>query len=121
MELKESLSRWADKFISIPIYSQPIKGLIFMYQDCTYFDNLIATVYYNTFTHCYIVKSFNKEMNYCENDILTVFDCIVYISEHYKLYGRCCDLYTTINEPEFQMSNYDDSDEWVIKIINDYK
>lgn len=128
-QLIESVNLWCDKYLSNVIVKDETSApyLIFLYQDYTFNNELIANVYYNTITHQYKIKNFNNRLNYCVNDMIEAIECIILISNHYDMYGKSTrfldDLkYYIIKEGyedySYEISDYDDSDEWLLRAIN---
>jgi hypothetical protein len=129
-QLIESVNLWCDKYLSNVIVKDEISVpyLIFLYQDYTFNNELIANVYYNTLTHQYKIKNFNNRLNYCVNDMIEAIECIILISNHYDMYGKSTrfldDLkYYIIKEGyedySYEISDYDDTDDWLLRAIND--
>lgn len=131
--LIESVNLWCDKYLSNVIVKDETSEsvitpyLIFLYQDYTFNNELIANVYYNTITHQYKIKNFNNRLNYCVNDMIEAIECIILISNHYDMYGKSTrfldDLkYYIIKEGyedySYEISDYDDTDDWLLEAIN---
>lgn len=125
-QLIEAVNEWSDKYLSNPIHDvDKSTYLIFLYQDFSFKNELIANVYYNTITSQYKVKSFNNQLNYCVDNMIEAIECIIVISEHYHMYGKSCLLldnlkyYIMIEGYDYyKISDYDDDDDWLIGAIN---
>jgi len=125
-KLLESINIWFDTYLSKPLHPvKIINHMIFIYQDYTK-DTFIANIYYNTITKQYAIKSFNNQLNYCVNDMLEAFDCIIQISERYQLDGHCHRLFLKLKHEiiiegyqdySFNVKDYNDDDQWLIDVI----
>lgn len=106
--LIDKITRVFDKFLTPMIRHENL-----VYQDSSPCDVLVANVYYipqgmySSDGSIYLVESSEGKLKFRCANILEVFNAIVTISDSYKIYGKCYNLYNKIRR-KLYAENYED-------------
>lgn len=102
--LIDKITRVFDKYFVPQIRHENL-----VYQDVSPCDVLITNIYYiySSDGSIYLVESSEGKLKFRCANILEVFNAIVTISEAYKTYGKCYNLYNKIRRKLYG-ENYED-------------
>jgi hypothetical protein len=98
---------------------------LFLYQDKSLSDVIVANVYFDKEKCKYLVKS-EGDWKFTVDNIMEVFDCINDISKEYGVYGKCWELYDKFRQDisldeykkySIYLSNYEESTQWIIDVL----